>query len=243
VGEQGRDRHREPIDPGPAWFAMPDPAALPGSDFVAVGADLAPATLLAGYRAGLFAMPERGTLGWWSPDPRGVLSPRRVHVSRSLRRSLRHFEVSVDACFTEILALCADPAREHGWINREYAESYLRLHELGWAHSVEVWSQDRLAGGLFGVEVGGLFAAESKAHLVTDASKAAVVALADLLADDGRPRLIDVQWATEHLATLGAREVPRAVYLAALRTVLTSPPRFGGDLPAADPEARIRWRR
>lgn len=243
MGEQEHRSGSGPIDPGPTWYAMPDPASLPAGDFVAVGADLAPATLLAGYRAGLFAMPDRAGLGWWCPDPRGVLSPGRVHVSRSLRRSLRHFEFSVDVCFDRILALCADPEREHGWINREYADAYLSLHELGWAHSIEVWSQGRLAGGLFGVEVGGLFAAESKAHLVADASKAAVVALADLLAEDGRPRLIDVQWATEHLVTLGVREVPREVYLEVLRTLLSVPPRLGGQLPAWQPGSRIRWRR
>lgn len=229
-----------PRDPGPCRWELPDARRLPEGDFVAVGADLSPSTVLAGYRAGLFAMPEPGGLGWWSPDPRGLLRPRDVHVSRSLRRSLRRFEVSVDTCFAAVLALCADPRRPHGWISREYRATYLQLHELGWAHSVEVWSGGRLAGGLFGVEVGGLFAAESKARLATDASKVAVVALADLLAEDV-DRVIDVQWCTDHLATLGAVQVPRATYLQLLGQTFAIPPRLGGQLPTGA-STRIRWR-
>jgi leucyl/phenylalanyl-tRNA--protein transferase len=219
---------------------MPDVAASAG-ELIAVGADLAPATLLAGYRAGVFAMPEGALLGWWSPDPRGVLLPGQVHVSRSLRRSLGHFEVSVDARFDDVLRLCADPARPGGWINAEYQRSYRELHALGWAHSIEVWSGDVLAGGLFGVEVGGFFAAESKAHVMTDASKVAVVALADLLADD-LPRLIDVQWRTAHLATLGVREVSRAAYLEAVRKALKLPPRLVAHSSGSAASSRIRWR-
>jgi leucyl/phenylalanyl-tRNA--protein transferase len=219
---------------------MPDVAA-PAGELIAVGADLEPATLLAGYRAGMFAMPEGALLGWWSPDPRGVLLPAQVHVSRSLRRSLGHFEVSVDARFDDVLRLCADPARPGGWISAEYQRSYRELHALGWAHSIEVWHGDVLAGGLFGVEVGGLFAAESKAHVMTDASKVAVVALADLLADDS-PRLIDVQWRTDHLATLGVREVTRASYLAAVRAALKLPPRLGAHSAGSTASSRIRWR-
>ncbi len=209
---------------------------------MAIGADLAPATLLAGYRAGLFPMPEGKLLGWWSPDPRGVLVPGQVHVSRSLRRSVRRFEVSVDACFGRVVRLCADPARRGGWITAEYARTYGELHTLGWAHSVEVWQGDLLAGGLFGVEVGGLFAAESKAHVVTDASKVAVVALADLLAADDRERVIDVQWRTDHLATLGAVELPRQDYLATVRRLVQIPPVLSGQPPGSS-SRRIRWRR
>lgn len=229
------------MSPGPSRWQMPDVIESAGSELIAVGADLSPATLLAGYRAGLFAMPEGALLGWWSPDPRGVLLPEQVHVSRSLRRSLGRYEVSVDARFDEVLTLCADPARPGGWISPEYARSYRELHALGWAHSVEVWYGDLLAGALFGVEVGGLFAAESKAHVMTDASKVAVVALADLLAD-GQPRLIDVQWRTAHLATLGVREMARASYLAAVRVALQVPPRLGTHLSGSAASSRIRWR-
>jgi leucyl/phenylalanyl-tRNA--protein transferase len=241
-----------PVEPEAPRWALPDLRDVPaGQEFVAVGADLSPGMLLSGYRSGLFAMPEGGELGWWSPDPRGVLLPGRVHVARSLRRALARFEVSLDASFAEVVAACADPSRPHGWISGAYRDSYLALHRLGWAHSIEVWGPDgTLAGGLFGVEVGGLFAAESKFHVGTDASKVAVVALADLLAADGDPRrVIDVQWCTEHLRSLGAREVPRPAYLRALRSALACQPVLSGRPGPAGQEdvtglpSRIRWRR
>ncbi len=241
-----------PIEPAAPRWVLPDLTDLPaGREFVAVGADLAPGMLLAGYRAGMFAMPEGRELGWWSPDPRGVLLPGRVHVARSLRRALNRFEVSVDRAFAEVVAACADPRRAHGWISAAYQHSYLELHQLGWAHSIEVWdAEGHLAGGLFGVEVGGLFAAESKFHVRSDASKVAVVALADLLSADGqRRRIIDVQWCTEHLASLGAIEVPRATYLRALPEVLACRPALVGQVEAGEPgipgvpPSRIRWRR
>lgn len=236
-----------PIEPPPSPWLLPDLSDLPqGQELVAVGADLAPGTLLAGYRSGLFAMPDDGMLGWWSPDPRGILPPDRVHVSRSLRRSLTRFEVSMDLAFDAVVAACADPARPHGWISPPYQAAYRALHSLGWAHSVEVWdSEGQLAGGLFGVEVGGLFAAESKFHIRSDASKVAVAALADLLVRDGDPRrVIDVQWSTEHLASLGCVRVSRRDYLDALPRVLSAPPALAG--PSAEPgpgPSRIRWRR
>jgi leucyl/phenylalanyl-tRNA--protein transferase len=240
-----------PVEPDPPRWALPDLHDMPdGQELVALGADLSPGMLLAGYRSGLFAMPDGRQLGWWSPDPRGVLLPGLVRTSRSLRRSLARFEVSVDGAFAEVVDACADPLRPHGWITRGYRDSYLELHRSGWAHSIEVWGADgRLAGGLFGVEVGGLFAAESKFHVRTDASKVAVVALADLLAADGDPRrIIDVQWCTDHLASLGAVEVPRPVYLQALPGALACDPLLSdrpGPVGQADPAAppsRIRWR-
>ncbi|NAZ74550.1 leucyl/phenylalanyl-tRNA--protein transferase [Kineococcus sp. T13] len=195
---------------------------------MATGGDLSPGTLLEAYRHGLFPMGlgggGRGPIGWWSPDPRGVLRPERVHVSRSLARSLRRFEVRVDTAFDEVVAGCADPARPGAWITPRVADAYGRLHALGVAHSVEVWCDGELAGGLYGVLLGGLFAAESKFHRVRDASKAAVVALADLLRADGAAgRLVDVQWRTEHLATLGVEEVARASYLRMLGAALALP--------------------
>ena len=151
--------------------------ADPGEDLVAVGADLEPGTILAAYRAGLFPMGlgPGGTapLGWWSPDPRGVLLPGELHVSRSLRRSLRSFEITVDRAFDEVVAGCADPSRDGAWITPEIHAAYRALHRLGWVHSVEVWRAGELVGGLYGVAVGRLFAAESKFHRATDASKAA----------------------------------------------------------------------
>ncbi len=207
-------------------FAALRPA--PGEDLAAAGGDLDPATLVAAYRAGCFPMGlgrgGRGPVGWWSPDPRGVLLPDRVHVSRSLARSLRRFEVRVDTAFADVVAGCADPSRPGAWITPAVAAAYQRLHELGWAHSVEVHLDGRLVGGLYGVAVGGLFAAESKFHRVTDASKAAVVALCRLLEEDGAPgRLVDVQWRTDHLATLGVEEVPRTDYLELLRAACALP--------------------
>jgi len=234
-----------PVEPRPPVWQLPDPRGVPaGVELVAVGADLSPGMLLAGYRSGLFAMPEKHLLGWWSPDPRGILRPGAVHVSRSLRRSLRRFTVSVDRRFAEVVAACADPARPFGWISPQYQASYRALHELGWAHSIEVWDDaGALAGGLFGVEVGGLFAAESKFHVATDASKAAVVALADLLAADRHPdRLIDVQWRTAHLASLGAVEVARPEYLRLLARALRLDPVLAGQSPAGAAPSRIRWR-
>lgn len=200
----------------------------PGQDLVAVGGDLHPATLLDAYSRGLFPMGlgERGgrPMGWWSPDPRGILRLDQVRVSRSLRRSVRRLDVSVDRAFAQVVRGCADRRRDRGWITPRIARAYERLHQLGWAHSVEVWQGGQLAGGLYGVAIGGLFAGESMFHVVPDASKVALVALVELLAADGDPRrVIDVQWRTEHLASLGATEVPRPAYLQLLKEALAAP--------------------
>jgi leucyl/phenylalanyl-tRNA--protein transferase len=210
------------VDPGPCRWQLPDPGRAPaGEDVVGVGADLEPSTILAAYAHGMFPMEVAdGRLGWWSPDPRGVLDPGQVHVSRSLRRSLRVFTVTVDAAFGRVIRACRDARPGEVWITDAFVDAYEHLHELGWAHSVEVWQDGSLAGGLYGLELGGLFAAESKFHRVTDASKAAVVALAGMLAAAGPDRLIDVQWRTDHLATLGVVAVPRADYLARLPGLL-----------------------
>lgn len=244
-----------PIEPPPSPWVLPALDQVPpGAELVAVGADLSPGMLLAGYRRGLFPMPDRDLLGWWSPDPRAILPPALVHVGRSLRRALPRFEVTVDRAFAEVVDACADPRRPHGWITPPYRAGYLELHRLGWAHSVEVWAGSQLAGGLFGVEVGGLFAAESKFHRISNASKVAVVALADLLAADGDPaRMIDVQWRTEHLASLGVIEVARPTYLALLAEALRLRGVLGPDAVPAAAESgpgssagapsRIRWRR
>lgn len=194
------------------------------SGLVGIGADEEPGTILAAYRHGIFPMPiaKRGPMGWWSPDPRGVLELDRLHVSRTLRRSLRRFEVRVDTSFADVVKACADPGRPHGWIDDRIRVAYLRLHELGWCHSVETWRDGELVGGLYGISTGGLFAGESMFHTETDASKAALVALVDGL-DDGQHRLIDVQWLTDHLRTLGATEWPRSRYIAALPQLEASP--------------------
>jgi leucyl/phenylalanyl-tRNA--protein transferase len=192
---------------------------------VGLGADLEPSTLLAAYRSGMFPMPTRpgGPLAWWSPDPRGVLPLDGLRVTRSMRRSARRYQLRVDTAFEAVMRACADPARDHGWITDEFIAAYVRLHELGWAHSVEAWTPEgELAGGLYGVAVGGFFAGESMFHRRTDASKVALMGLVDLLTRGGAT-LLDVQWSTDHLASLGAEEVPRQEYLRLLAAAVDDP--------------------
>jgi leucyl/phenylalanyl-tRNA--protein transferase len=191
---------------------------------VAIGGDLEPGTLLAAYRAGLFPMPvgRRHRIGWWSPDPRAILPVDGMHVSRSLRRRIGRFTVTVDVAFEQVMRGCADPRRPHGWITGDFISAYVQLHELGWAHSVEVWSDGELAGGVYGVGIGAFFAGESMFHRVTDASKVALVALTDLLARSPGS-VIDVQWLTPHLASLGAIEIPRTDYLDLIRSAMSVP--------------------
>lgn len=225
----------EPVEPpGTAWD-FGDPSAWPADDLVGVGADLQPGTVLAAYREGLFPMPlarrRRALLGWFSPDPRGIIPLDGLVVSRSLRASTRRLTLRVDTAFEQVMVRCADPRRPHGWISPPMAAAYLALHRLGWAHSVEAWTRDgRLAGGLYGLSVGGLFAGESMWHEPgphgRDASKVALVGLVRLLARAGNAerRLLDVQWRTPHLATLGAVEIPRSLYLSRLGQARALPP-------------------
>ena len=196
-------------------------------DLVGMGADLAPGTLLAAYRRGLFPMPDGGVrppMCWFSPVRRGVVPLDGLVVSRSLRRAARSCEIRVDTAFAEVVSACADPRRPQGWITSGIAEAYAELHRLGWAHSVEAWRGDRLVGGLYGVGIGGLFAGESMFHHERDASKVALVGLVDLLRDEHADgRLLDVQWVTPHLATLGAVEITRDDYLDRLERALAVP--------------------
>jgi leucyl/phenylalanyl-tRNA--protein transferase len=217
-----------PVEPPPTPWSFPGPERLDDSDdLVAAGADLAPGTVLAAYRRGMFPMPS-GTRGdpmfWWSPVRRGVLPVRGLHVSRSLRRSARDFEIRVDSAFEEVLDACADPRRDSGWIDADIRAAYLRLHELGWVHSVEAWRDGRLAGGLYGVAIGGLFAGESMFHRERDASKVALLGLCRLLDDQlADRRLVDVQWVTPHLASLGVVEISRREYLTRLADAVRLP--------------------
>jgi leucyl/phenylalanyl-tRNA--protein transferase len=215
-----------PTEPPPTGWDFPDVRQHEDDDVVGMGADLDPATLLAAYRRGLFPMPgdPRMPMLWWSPDPRGVLPLDGLRVSRSLRASVRRMEVRVDTAFDQVIRACADPARDSGWITEEIIAGYTELHRLGWAHSVETWQDGRLVGGLYGVATGGLFAGESMFHRVTDASKVALVGLVDLLRDEhAQQRVLDVQWSTPHLASLGVVEVPRSTYLDLLETALRLP--------------------
>jgi leucyl/phenylalanyl-tRNA--protein transferase len=220
-----------PTRPDPCRWELPDPAAAaPGEDVVAIGADLEVSTVFAAYARGMFPMHlGTGELAWWSPDPRGVLPLDGLRVSRSLRRSAGRFTYSVDRAFGAVMAGCADERRDSGWITDEFVDTYTRLHRMGWAHSVEVWRDGDLVGGLYGVELGGLFAGESMFHRETDASKAALVVLVSLLREGGGDRLLDVQWRTDHLATLGVVEVPRREYLRRLERALLLPPCVGTD--------------
>jgi len=230
-----------PVEPPATQWAFP-PADSGEGDLVAVGADLAAGTVLAAYRRGLFPMAvdlpgarsrlRTGTdMAWWSPDPRGVLPLSGLRVSRSLRQSARHFEIRVDTAFADVVAGCADPTRSGGWIDSDIATAYADLHRLGWAHSVEAWRDGELAGGLYGVAIGGLFAGESMFTRVRDASKVALMGLVELLSDEyADARLLDTQWQTPHLATLGVEEIPRPEYLRRLDRALRLPlpTRFGG---------------
>jgi leucyl/phenylalanyl-tRNA--protein transferase len=207
------------------WEFPPPSRFHPDDDLVATGADLEPGTVLEAYRRGLFPMPvggRRSPMAWFSPLRRAVLRPGELTVSRSLRRSARRFEIRVDTACAEVIDACADPRRPSGWIDDQIRTAYLRLHRLGWVHSVETWRDDRLVGGLYGVAVGGLFAGESMFHHETDASKVALLGLACLL-DDGGDRLVDAQWLTPHLASLGMREIDRGDYLRLLEQVLLTP--------------------
>lgn len=219
-----------PVEPPPCRWLLPDPReAEPGANVVGVGADLEPATLLAAYRSGLFPMHlDDGEIGWWSPDPRGVLPLDSFRETRSMRQASRRFRVTFDEAFDEVIECCGDRPEGERWINDDIRHAFARLHDLGWAHSVEVWRGELLVGGLYGVEIGGLFAGESMFHRERDASKVALMALVARLRECGGRRLLDVQWATEHLASLGAVEIPRAEYLDALADALDEPPCLSG---------------
>ena len=214
-----------PKSPGDSRWSFPPPVEWPSHDIIGFGGDLVPATLIGAYRRGIFPMPldvspSEQVLAWWSPDPRGILPLERLRVTRSLKQSLKRYEVRVNSCFSEVIAHCADPARPKGWITPEFIEAYTTLHTLGWAHSVEAFDHDgRLAGGLYGIRINGLFAGESMFQVQRDASKVALVALVELMRGSGMS-LLDVQWHTEHLASLGAIEVSREEYLARLADAL-----------------------
>jgi leucyl/phenylalanyl-tRNA--protein transferase len=182
--------------------------------------------LLQGYRLGVFPMAmDDDSIAWFSPEPRAILPLDNFHVPHTLRRVARKkiFEIKIDTCFGEVIRACAK--RKDTWINPEIIESYERLHELGHAHSVEAWSKKKLAGGLYGVALGGAFFGESMFHRVTDASKIALVALVEHLRAQ-KFALLDTQWITPHLEHFGAIEIPRAQYLKILRRAVELPRKF-----------------
>jgi leucyl/phenylalanyl-tRNA---protein transferase len=214
-----------PRPAGESRWSFPPPEQWPGSDLIAVGGDLSPATLINAYRRGIFPMEVsalHGKLGWWSPDPRGIVPLDGLRVTRSMRQSAKRFDVRVDTRFADVMRACGDPSREDGWITAEFIAAYTRLHEMGWAHSIEVFDREgQLAGGLYGVRLNGLFAGESMFHAQRDASKVALMALVQLMRESGM-QLLDVQWCTKHLASLGSIEVSRGEYLARLAAALGS---------------------
>ena len=212
-----------PIEPPPTRWTMPTDGPVDDSDIVAIGADLEPGTLLAGYRNGMFPMPfDRRRIAWFSPDRRGVLPLDGLRVTRSLRRSVRRYDVRMNTRFRAVMEACGDPRRPGAWINRDFGDAYERLHDLGWAHSIEIYrpGSDELVGGLYGVHIARLFAGESMFHTATDASKVALVHLVGWLREVG-VMLLDVQWQTPHLATLGVIEIPRDEYLERLHEAVS----------------------
>jgi leucyl/phenylalanyl-tRNA--protein transferase len=190
---------------------------------VPAASGLDPALLIRAYREGIFPMAvEGGEIAWFSPDPRGVIPLEGFHLPARLARVVRsgRFETVIDRDFEGVMRACAlRPGGEGTWISEEIVQSYLTLHRLGIAHSVEVWREDRLAGGLYGVHLGAAFFGESMFHRETDASKVALAALVDRLTRRGF-HLLDVQWLTPHLAQFGAMEIPRRQYLAKLKKAL-----------------------
>ena len=216
-----------PLEPPPSRFVMPDPLTMDeGKELIALGADLEPGTLLAAYRTGLFPMPvdprkRRSKIAWYSPDPRGIIALDGLIVSKSLRTSCRRFDVQMDTDFRGVMERCADPDRQGRWITPEFIDAYVRLAELGWAHSVETYRNGELVGGLYGVRINGFFAGESMFHDVSDASKVALVHLVEHLNATGAV-LLDTQWATDHLASLGAVEISRRRYVELLADAIAA---------------------
>jgi leucyl/phenylalanyl-tRNA--protein transferase len=206
------------LAPGSApWF--PDPRRAGPDGLVAVGGDLAPDRLRLAYASGIFPwFDEQSPILWWSPDPRGVLPAADVHVARSLARRIRKggFELTWNRAFADVMRACGEGRADGTWILPEMIAAYVRLHEQGSAHSLEVWTGGELVAGLYGVQVGGLFAAESMFHRERDLSKVAQVAAVRSLARAG-VGLFEVQFVTGHLASLGAVAIPRADYLARLQ--------------------------
>lgn len=195
------------------------------AEFVGFSRGISAQMMLAGYRKGVFAMSYEADLyQWWAPDPRGVLPLDGLRVSRSLAKSCRRFEVTFDTAFDEVLRACAEPDRTGAWIDDPLADAYRQLHAQGHAHSVETRDRDgNLVGGLFVVCVGGLVCGESMFHRARDASKVALVGLVERLRATGRPVLLETQWRTEHLTSLGVVDMPRAQYMRAITELVDCP--------------------
>ncbi len=212
----------------PVWIPagsppiFPDPRSFEPHGLIAGGGDLSTTRLMAAYSSGIFPWYDEPPILWWSPDPRAIITRDGLHVSRSLKRVLRQgvFRVTVDCALTEVLEGCGD-RQEGTWLNASMRQAYLDLAQRGHIKSYEVWKNDRLVGGLYGVLLGGLFAAESMFHRTTNASKVALVSSVVHLFSAGI-RLYDVQFITAHLARMGASEISRGTYLKELSRALAA---------------------
>jgi leucyl/phenylalanyl-tRNA--protein transferase len=202
-------------------WSFPSPELWPDDhDVVAVGADLEPDTLLYAYAHGMFPMYEKRDLVWWSPVDRGVIPLDGARITRSVRQSAKKFTCTVNTAFVDVMKKCKTTHTYGNWINKEFIASYTELHHLGHAHSVEVWNPEGdLVGGLYGVRINKFFAGESMFHTETDASKVALMHLVQLMTLDGM-ELLDTQWRTEHLETLGCVAIPREKYLQLLASAV-----------------------
>ncbi len=211
-----------------APFPPIDKALREPNGLLVAGGDLSPERLLAAYRLGIFPWYNEGEpILWWSPDPRMVLFPDELKISRSLAKRLKRtdYEVRFDTAFREVMLACASAQRQgqNGtWITEDITNGYCKLHELGFAHSAETWIDGKLVGGLYGVAIGKMFYGESMFHHVTDASKIAFVRLVQRLQQQGFS-MIDCQMKTPHLASLGAREIPRSEFSQKLAKLVNCP--------------------
>jgi leucyl/phenylalanyl-tRNA--protein transferase len=210
---------------------FPTPEQMPKDDLVTLGADLKPETLIDSYKHGIFPMhlqiENKREIGWWSPQQRGILPLNKINISSSLKKSMKKYFVTFDQDFDAVIDGCGDDKRPKGWINKDIKTAYKKLFELGYVHSVEVWNKkDELVGGLYGVEVNGLFAGESMFHKQTDASKTAMVYLVNQLKEAGGERIFDVQWQTPHLKSMGVIKISRAKYISLLPEVMNTTPAF-----------------
>lgn len=218
---------------------FPDPQRYDKEGLVAIGGSLLPARLEAAYRSGIFPWYGEGYMPlWWSPDPRALMTPDRFHVSRSLRKTIRRggFAVTWNACFARVMRECSERREDGQWILPEMVDAYSELHRRGNAHSLEVWCEEELVGGVYGVQFGRLFCAESMFHRATDMSKVALTAMVRSLFAAGI-EVFEVQFVTSHLASLGAFEVPRSAYLEMARAASAA------ALRLVDPLASCDWQR
>ena len=203
-------------------WTFPSPDLWPDDDdIVAAGADLETDTLLYAYAHGMFPMyVNKRNLAWWSPVDRGVIPLDGLRITRSMQQSAKKFTCTVNQAFTAVMTLCGSMRTDGNWINQQFIDAYTNLHEEGHAHSVEVWNEaGDLVGGLYGVRINKFFAGESMFHIETDASKVALVHLVQLMTLDGM-ELLDTQWRTDHLESLGCIAIPRENYLQLLASAI-----------------------